>query len=80
MDKVESSWVEAGRFEISNEAGGAIMNSGNWNNSIRSEMILSMAIILRTRQDGTRSYEHACPSCQSPYEGSRSGGVQRVQW
>lgn len=76
---VGKSWVNAGRYQITNESGGGILTAKDWKDTIKAGMTVSMAMVLRKDADFATT-EHDCPSCKSPYHGSKSKDLERVQW
>lgn len=79
MDNVGSSWVEAGRYEISTDAG-ATLNTQNWSDNIRPGMTLSMSMILHEREFAGSIQANTCPSCLTPYKGVRKRDLELVRW
>lgn len=71
--------MDAGRYEISNEKTGKLIAAKDWQASIEPGMMLSMAMVLRKKAT-TDTTEHDCPSCNSPYQGLKSNGLERVRW
>lgn len=79
-DSVGGSWVDAGKYEIADEAGGAILNMRKWSDSIKPGMTLSMAMILWKQQVSGNRLKHTCPSCHSPYNAVKRRDLERVRW
>lgn len=78
-NSVGKSWVEAGRFKITDEGGGNILSEKEWKDSIKPGMTLSMAMVLRKRDDPDTT-EHNCPACEMTYTGEKTKDLERVKW
>lgn len=78
-DSIGSSWVDAGRYEIANEAMGTVLTAKDWEDIIEPGMTLSMAMLLRKRNVADTT-GHNCPSGDWPYNGAAGKDLERVRW
>lgn len=73
------SWVEAGRYTITDEStGGVVLTNAEWNGGIKLGMKLSMAMVIQKPSSYTA--EHSCPACQLTYAGVDSTNLERIKW
>ena len=76
-----SEWVSKGVYEIVDENNrDTVLESRNWEDVIKPDMIISMNMLLRKKQGGDPE-SASCPSCGDLYKGySKSKELERVRW
>lgn len=75
-----NEWVSRGLYEIVDENRDTVLESRNWEDVIKPNMMISMNMLLRKKQSGDPENAN-CPSCGDLYKGySKRKELERVRW